>query len=77
VHRIGRTARAASKGLAITFINEKDQSRFASIEKLIEREIKKRKDLPGDLGEGPDYSPKDYKSSGKGPRKWKPKKKSR
>jgi superfamily II DNA/RNA helicase len=41
VHRIGRTARAASTGEAITFINADDMYKFARIEKLIEAEIPK------------------------------------
>jgi ATP-dependent RNA helicase RhlE len=56
VHRIGRTARAESKGTAITFINEKDQKRFHAIETLIEREIPKLP-LPTFLGEAPVYAP--------------------
>ncbi len=56
VHRIGRTARAESKGTAITFINEKDQKRFHAIETLIEREIPKLP-LPTFLGEAPVYEP--------------------
>jgi superfamily II DNA/RNA helicase len=35
VHRVGRTARAESTGTAITFVNEKDQRKFYSIESLI------------------------------------------
>ncbi|HEU5289282.1 MAG TPA: DEAD/DEAH box helicase [Cyclobacteriaceae bacterium] len=56
IHRIGRTARAETTGTAITFINEKDQRRFFSIESLIGREIPKMK-LPAELGEGPTYQP--------------------
>ncbi|HET6243124.1 MAG: DEAD/DEAH box helicase [Bacteroidetes bacterium] len=56
VHRIGRTARASNKGLAITFINEKDQQRFYRIEKLIETKIPKLA-LPEFLGDGPKYEP--------------------
>ncbi len=56
IHRIGRTARAETKGNAITFINENDQTRFAAIEKMIEREIPKLP-LPIDLGEAPIYNP--------------------
>jgi len=56
IHRIGRTARAASTGVAITFINEYDQYKFSMIEKLIEKEILKVK-LPDNLGEGPVYNP--------------------
>jgi ATP-dependent RNA helicase RhlE len=42
VHRIGRTARAATTGTAITFIADQDQDRIVKIEKLIEREIEKQ-----------------------------------
>jgi len=57
IHRIGRTARAASKGTAITFINEYDQQKFAQIEELIEKEVKKLP-LPKVMGDGPIYDPK-------------------
>jgi ATP-dependent RNA helicase RhlE len=56
VHRIGRTARAETTGTAITFVNEMDQKRFASIERLIETTIPKLP-LPEFLGEGPAYNP--------------------
>ncbi|MEQ8361836.1 MAG: DEAD/DEAH box helicase [Cyclobacteriaceae bacterium] len=56
IHRIGRTARAAKTGTAITFINEKDQQKFGSIERLIGREIPKEVP-PMDLGETPTYNP--------------------
>ncbi|MFN8357187.1 MAG: DEAD/DEAH box helicase [Spirosomataceae bacterium] len=52
VHRIGRTARADTTGTAITFINEKEQRKFASIERLIGKEIL-RMPLPANLGEAP------------------------
>nr|WP_255466230.1 DEAD/DEAH box helicase [Pedobacter sp. SYP-B3415] len=39
VHRIGRTARAATTGTAITLVNTRDKRKFSNIEKLIEREI--------------------------------------
>ena len=39
VHRIGRTARAATKGTAITLVNNRDKRKLMSIEKLIEKEI--------------------------------------
>jgi superfamily II DNA/RNA helicase len=56
VHRVGRTARAASKGRAITFINDKEQRKFARIEKLIGYEVTKVP-LPEELGEGFEYDP--------------------
>jgi ATP-dependent RNA helicase RhlE len=39
VHRIGRTARAETKGTAITLVNGRDKRKLESIEKLIERKI--------------------------------------
>lgn len=56
VHRIGRTARAASTGTAITFINPMDMQRFGGIERLIGREVPKIA-LPEALGESPAYQP--------------------
>ena len=56
VHRIGRTARANKGGVAITFVNEKDQFSFGQIEKFIEREVRKSA-LPDALGAGPAYNP--------------------
>jgi ATP-dependent RNA helicase RhlE len=56
IHRIGRTARASSTGVAITFINEKEQRKFSRIEDFLEREIPKLP-LPEFLGEGPAYTP--------------------
>lgn len=52
IHRIGRTARAATKGTAITLVNPKDKRRLANIEKLIDRKID-RMPLPAHLGEAP------------------------
>ncbi|MCB0697885.1 MAG: DEAD/DEAH box helicase, partial [Chitinophagaceae bacterium] len=57
VHRIGRTARAASTGTAITFINDKDQEKFARIERLIERELEKQ-NPPEGIPAGPEYNPR-------------------
>jgi len=66
VHRVGRTARAASTGEAITLINEKDQRRFSQIEELIEKVVPKLP-LPAALGEGPAWQP--LKKHSSGPRK--------
>ena len=54
VHRIGRTARAQTKGTAITLINKEDQYKFKRIEKLIEKIVDKMP-VPTELGEGPSY----------------------
>ena len=66
VHRVGRTARADNKGIAITFINDtKDQFYFFNIEELIEKEIEKFT-IPSSLGESPTYEPKKFlRSKGK------------
>lgn len=62
IHRIGRTARAAATGAAITFVNEEEQSKFYLIEKFIEREVRKR-ELPEGM-EGPAYKPSDGRKGG-------------
>ena len=54
VHRIGRTARADRDGKAVTFINEKDISRFMTIEHFLQKDVEKTP-LPEGLGEGPAY----------------------
>ncbi len=56
VHRIGRTARAKTTGVGITFVNEKDQVDFYKIEKLIETNIYKIP-LPPEYEDGPEYNP--------------------
>ncbi|NVO18569.1 MAG: DEAD/DEAH box helicase [Bacteroidetes bacterium] len=56
IHRVGRTARAASEGEAITLINDKDQRRFHAIEELIGRLVDKII-VPEVLGEAPSYNP--------------------
>ena len=62
VHRVGRTARAETTGTAITFINERDQRKFYSIENLIGDTISKLP-LPESIGEGPAYEPQHKKNS--------------
>ena len=59
VHRIGRTARANNDGVALTFISEKEQSNFKSIENFLEKEIYKNP-VPAELGEAPEYKPRSY-----------------
>ena len=56
VHRIGRTARAQSTGVAITLINEKDMRSFKRIEDFIGKTIFKSP-LPAGLGKSPAYEP--------------------
>jgi len=41
VHRIGRTARAKTSGVAITLVSKADNFKMKRIEKLIERELEK------------------------------------
>lgn len=66
VHRIGRTARADSTGVAITLINDKDQMKFKNIEDLIEKEIHKIP-LPQGMKPGPAYEPEKKPPSFKKP----------
>lgn len=56
VHRIGRTARAQSKGEAFTLIVPDEMYSFGKIEKLIEQTVEKLP-LPEGLGEQPKYDP--------------------
>jgi superfamily II DNA/RNA helicase len=55
IHRVGRTARAETKGEAITFISPDDMRRFGSIERLIGYEIVKP-GVPPEFGETPVYN---------------------
>jgi ATP-dependent RNA helicase RhlE len=54
IHRIGRTARAETKGTAITFVNERDLRKLLNIEKMIDRPVPEMP-LPEDLGTAPDF----------------------
>lgn len=60
VHRIGRTARAESSGIAYTLISEKEQSKFLIIEELIGTVITKTP-VPEQFGEAPAYAPQKRK----------------
>lgn len=73
IHRVGRTARAESTGVAITFINPEDQRKFKKIEDLIGSEIKK-KPLPERLGEAPVYDPKNAPTKSFGKKAFNPRK---
>lgn len=69
IHRIGRTARAASKGLAITFINEKEQGKFQDIERLLGNPVQKA-NIPPQFGEGPEYKARSSRNFGYKKRKF-------
>jgi ATP-dependent RNA helicase RhlE len=56
VHRVGRTARAAKTGVAVTFIGQDDQRKFAGVERLIGAFVPKM-DIPEAMGKGPEYNP--------------------
>jgi superfamily II DNA/RNA helicase len=79
VHRVGRTARANTKGEAITLVNEKDMRKLAQIQRLIEAEITQIP-MPEELGAGPVFQmsspqkrkPFNKRPKFKGPRKENP-----
>ncbi|HRY33981.1 MAG TPA: DEAD/DEAH box helicase [Bacteroidales bacterium] len=56
IHRIGRTARAQSEGVAMTLIGEQEQQYFAKIEKLLGKAVYKAA-LPLRFGEAPAWEP--------------------
>lgn len=72
IHRIGRTARASRAGVAITFINQRDQGKFSRIEDLMGKEVEKVQ-VPAEFGPTPEYNPAANKKAGlkKGPAKGK------
>jgi ATP-dependent RNA helicase RhlE len=57
IHRIGRTARAETDGLAFTFISEKEQNKFRTIEDLLGSPVNKA-EVPAEFGPSPEYSPR-------------------
>jgi superfamily II DNA/RNA helicase len=63
VHRIGRTARAATKGTAYTFITDKEQFKFHKIEKLIGKEVEKLP-VPAEFGAAPTPAARNERSGG-------------
>lgn len=65
IHRIGRTARAATDGTAYTIISEKEQRKFARIEEVLGKPVTKAI-LPPQLGPVPEYTPKSQRSGGGG-----------
>ncbi len=52
IHRIGRTARAATKGTALTLVSEHEQYKFVRIEKLLGKEVTKA-EVPEEFGPTP------------------------
>ena len=69
VHRVGRTARADSTGVALTLISPKDQARFYGIEQFLGEAINKIP-LPPELGTAPEYEPhKRHRSTGRSPQR--------
>lgn len=54
VHRIGRTARAETKGEAITLVNKDDEYKMVRIERLIERKVDKNP-LDKEFGDAPNF----------------------
>lgn len=65
IHRVGRTARAETTGVALTFIGPEDQRKFERIEQLIDSAVNKIP-VPPALGETPPYNPKEFKEKGRG-----------
>ncbi|MBC7905074.1 MAG: DEAD/DEAH box helicase [Gemmatimonadaceae bacterium] len=68
VHRIGRTARAETDGTAFTFVTEKEQQKFAGIERLLGKPVEKAV-VPQDLGATPEYAPNQRRPSSGGNRR--------
>lgn len=60
IHRIGRTARAATSGTAFTLISEKEQSKFSDIEELLGAPVLKG-NVPEEFGPTPNYAPRQKK----------------
>ncbi|MDR3713466.1 MAG: DEAD/DEAH box helicase [Puia sp.] len=65
IHRIGRTARAETDGVAYTFISEKEQNKFATIEELLGKPVEKES-IPEKFGPTPAYNPRSRSRQGSG-----------
>lgn len=65
VHRIGRTARADTDGVAYTFVSEKEQNKFRIIEELLGKPVNKVA-VPEQFGPAPEYDPRKSRRSGGG-----------
>ena len=57
IHRIGRTARAETDGVAFTFVSEKEQNKMRVIEQLLGGPVPKTP-VPEQFGPAPEYSPR-------------------
>ena len=68
VHRIGRTARAKTEGMAVTLVCPDDMFKFSKIERLIERELDKEQP-PKTLGPGPEWREPHRGKKGRGDKK--------
>ena len=68
VHRIGRTARAGEKGMAITMVSPSEQHKFKQIEDFLGKEIFKIP-VPAELGEAPEYNPQENRRPTRRPQK--------
>ena len=65
IHRIGRTARAETDGVAYTFISEKEQNKFRVIEELLGTPVNKMP-VPEQFGPSPEYNPRKSRRPGGG-----------
>ena len=65
IHRIGRTARAETDGMAYTFVSEKEQNKFRTIEDLLGTPVNKEP-VPEQFGPSPAYEPRSRKSGSGG-----------
>lgn len=63
IHRIGRTARAETDGMAYTFVSEKEQNKFNTIEQLLGQPVPKAP-IPEQFGPGPEYNPRKARRGG-------------
>lgn len=57
IHRIGRTARAATSGTAFTLVSENEQHKFAEIENFLGTPVQKGT-IPEQFGPTPPYNPR-------------------
>jgi ATP-dependent RNA helicase RhlE len=62
IHRVGRTARAETTGVAITFVGPEDQRKFKRIEDMIGMDVNKLP-LPEHVGAGPEYKPEENRGN--------------